>query len=282
MDACVYIWLAEIMTAILRVTEGRNLWHRMGGRTVVIGDVPWVAQSAEAFLSKCFACSYAIAGVTVMSGNPADHLVHRFTHRVVRGTLLACGRPDGRLSALTTAETSVCLSVNQASSIQSLGVTCESITLGHNPAKLGLAAHGLTLPTRRPRYLCEQLLAEELASRGEMSKADALDPSVAKLPTMSAGALLGEYMSIRNAKRKKPDARKGLDRSLSVVVWEAMEMLSPQNKSREEDEKKMRLMFDLMDADGNGTLDEGNVTVVHGSVTVVSRECHESVTRVSR
>jgi hypothetical protein len=26
--------------------------HRMVGRTVVIGDIPWVAQSAEAFLSK--------------------------------------------------------------------------------------------------------------------------------------------------------------------------------------------------------------------------------------
>ena len=28
------------------------------------------------------------AGVAVMSGNPADHLVHRHTHRVVRGSLL--------------------------------------------------------------------------------------------------------------------------------------------------------------------------------------------------
>ena len=28
------------------------------------------------------------------------------THRVVRGTLLACGRPDGRLTALSTAEQS--------------------------------------------------------------------------------------------------------------------------------------------------------------------------------
>ena len=44
--------------------------------------------------------------------------------------------PDGRLSALTTAEASVCLSVNQASSIQSLGITCESVTVGHNPTKL--------------------------------------------------------------------------------------------------------------------------------------------------
>jgi hypothetical protein len=29
-------------------------------------------------------------------GSGADHFVHRFTHRVVRGVLLAVGRPDGR------------------------------------------------------------------------------------------------------------------------------------------------------------------------------------------
>ena len=93
---------------------------------MVIGDIPWVAQAAEAFLSKLFACSYSIAGLNVHSANPADHLVHRHTHRVVRGTLLVCGRPDGRLMSLTSAESSVLLSVNQASSIQSWGGRCES------------------------------------------------------------------------------------------------------------------------------------------------------------
>ena len=34
----------------------------------------------------------------------------------------------------------MCLSVNQASSIQNYGVTCESITVGHNPSKLPLTA----------------------------------------------------------------------------------------------------------------------------------------------
>jgi len=130
----------------------------MVGRTVVIGDIPWVAQSAEAFLSKIFACSYSIAGLNVLSGNPADHLVHRHTHRVVRGTLLVCGRPDGRLSALTSLESAVCLSVSQASSIQSIGGTCESVTIGHNPFKLSLAAHTITLEAHRPKFLCEAIL----------------------------------------------------------------------------------------------------------------------------
>ena len=133
----------------------------MTSRTVVIGDIPWVAQCLESFVSKLVACSYSATAVTVFSANPADHLVHRMTHRIVRGTLLACGRPDGRLVALTSAEQSVCLAVNQASSIQSLGETCESLTIGHNPYKLPLTAHHVCLKTSRPQYLCERLLAGE-------------------------------------------------------------------------------------------------------------------------
>jgi Ca2+-binding EF-hand superfamily protein len=79
---------------------------------------------------------------------------------VVRGTLSIFGRPDGRLSALSTAETSVCLSVNQASSIQSRGGTCESITIGHNPFKLDLSLNGIFLKRFRPLFLCERMLVE--------------------------------------------------------------------------------------------------------------------------
>ncbi|KAI2497270.1 hypothetical protein MHU86_17234 [Fragilaria crotonensis] len=73
-DAALYFWLPQINITILRLVQGRPLLHRMVGRTVVIGDIPWVAQCAEAFLSKIFACSYSIAGLNVLSGNPADHL----------------------------------------------------------------------------------------------------------------------------------------------------------------------------------------------------------------
>ena len=128
-DAMIYFFLPQINIIILRLIQKRPLRHRMVGRTVVIGDIPWVAQAAEAFLSKIFACSYSIAGINVHSGNPADHLVHRMTHRVVRGSLLICGRPDGRLTALTAAENAVSLSINQASSIQSIGSTCETVTV---------------------------------------------------------------------------------------------------------------------------------------------------------
>lgn len=76
-DALIYFFLPQINILIIRLWQGRTLIHRMTGRTVVIGDVPWVAQCMEAFLSKIFARSYSIAGLSVLSGNPADHLVHR-------------------------------------------------------------------------------------------------------------------------------------------------------------------------------------------------------------
>ena len=160
-DAMIYFFLPQINVIILRLIQKRPLRHRMVGRTVVIGDVPWVAQAAEAFLSKIFACSYSIAGINVHSANPADHLVHKMTHRVVRGSLLICGRPDGRLSALTAAENAVSLSINQASSIQSIGSTCETVTIGHNEFKLPLSARGIFLDRNRPLFLCEYLLADK-------------------------------------------------------------------------------------------------------------------------
>jgi len=75
---------------------------------------------------------------------------------------LVCGRPDGRLSALTSAEVSVALAISQASSIQSLGGTCESVTIGHNPYKLPLSANAIFLKTIRPNFLCEQVLKEKI------------------------------------------------------------------------------------------------------------------------
>eukprot|EP00667_Euglena_gracilis_P000989 EG_transcript_989 len=160
-DAIIYILIPQWTPLLVRLVQRRPFWHRNSCRSVVIGDVPWVAQSAEAFLSKLFAVTYNNTSVYVWSANPADHLVHRFTHRIVRGVLLACGRPDGRLSALTATENSVCLSINQASSIQNLRTTCETLTIGHNPYVMPLSHHAIFLHGNRPDYLCERLLKEK-------------------------------------------------------------------------------------------------------------------------
>jgi len=179
LDALVYLFFPQLMHLVLRYIEKRPLFHRMVGRSVVIGDIPWVAQCAEAFASKLFAVAYSNGGCTFHSANPADHLVHRFTHRVVRGGLLVVGRPDGRLSEFSCSESAVCLSVNQASSIQNLGVTCESVTLGHNPFKLPLSYAHCTLPSHRVEFFCE----EELRRRGLWTE-------------KSPGALVGDYINM--------------------------------------------------------------------------------------
>jgi len=148
-DALIYMFLPIWTTILLRLVQRRPWLHRIAGRSILIGDIPWVAQSLEAFVSKCFALSYSISTVNVHSANPVDHLLHRHTHRVVRGSLLAVGRPDGRLSALASTESAVCLAVDQASSIQTFGVTCESFTLGHNPHALASTQKDIHIPTAR-------------------------------------------------------------------------------------------------------------------------------------
>ena len=155
-DAAIYIFLPMWTAWLMRLGQGRPWNHRVAGRSLLVGDTPYVSQVVEAFTSKLFALSYSIATIGVASGNPVDHLVHRHTHRVVRGALLAVGRPDGRLNALVSAENTVSLSLNQASSIQNFGVTCESISVGHNPHKLPLSAHHLALPGARKLFLCEK------------------------------------------------------------------------------------------------------------------------------
>ena len=156
-DAFVYIFLPIWTTWLLRLLQCRPLLHRVAGRSILIGDIPWVAQACEAYVSKLFALSYSIASVSVASANPLDHLVHRHTHRVVRGSLLAVGRPDARLNALTTADSATCLAINQACAIVNWGHSCEAITIGHHADKPPMVegtivrrTHPDVLPALRP------------------------------------------------------------------------------------------------------------------------------------
>ena len=272
-DALIYILLPQINVILLRVFEKRRLLHRMVGRTVVIGDIPWVvstlrmsfqkidswslpphipflckqAQSAEAFLSKIFACSYSIAGLNVLSANPADHLVHRMTHRVVRGSLLICGRPDGRLSALTAAESAVSLSINQASSIQSLGSTCESVTIGHNPFKLPLTANAIFLRRFRPLFLCEHLIGDSdnvnsgldvsvSVSRRRALNFVAMEEALAGAVRENEDTLLNETItsfSGRKVTSTKAPFSKGLDQKRSMMKQQSSAALLSIYKSLE-------------------------------------------------
>jgi len=174
-DVVIYAFLGWWTTVLLRLVQRRPWHHRVAGRSVLIGDVPWVSQCAEAFASKLFALSYSIASCSFASANPSDHLVHRHTHRVVRGSLLAVGRPDGRANAMTSAEAACTLSVNQASSIQNMGVTCESVTIGHSSYQLPLSSSHVVLPTSRPPWACEAL--RELDDRHPTTPASSCFPT---------------------------------------------------------------------------------------------------------
>ena len=43
-DGFIYVFSPQLCMLLLRLTQGRPLIHRLTGRTVVIGDVPWVCQ----------------------------------------------------------------------------------------------------------------------------------------------------------------------------------------------------------------------------------------------
>mmetsp|Transcript_11734 Transcript_11734/g.25753 ORF Transcript_11734/g.25753 Transcript_11734/m.25753 type:complete len:726 (+) Transcript_11734:2053-4230(+) len=279
-DSAIFFWMPQMAILVIRMIEGRNLRHRMVSRTVIIGDCPWVSQCAEAFLGKIFACSYSIAGCGVLSGNPTDHLVHRHTHRVLRGSLLLCGRPDGRLSALTSLETSVCLSINQASSIQSIGGTCESVTIGHNPFQLPLSKKAIFLERARPMYLCERMLGEidlkatvdkrrtksigfanlkkAAAKSGKNSiKAEELSESKRQFDfdSRSAAALQGAYHNLsKEATKGENNRHVSSSVALQVTQHDPLEDILAQAKNERQRATNMRGVFNEMDEDGNGKI----------------------------
>lgn len=134
-DAVLYIFLGFFLSLGIRGLEGRKMFARTGKRTVVIGDVSYVHQILESFVSKLFSLSYGIASVDVHGANPKDHMLHRFGHRITRGTLVLLGRPDGRMDALKNAESNVLMTAKQAKGVQNYGIGAEVVTIGHNPSK---------------------------------------------------------------------------------------------------------------------------------------------------
>ncbi len=134
-DALFYIFLPFVFAVGLRFLQGRTLFARLGKRTLVIGDIPYVHQFLESYASKLFSMSYAIASLDVHGASPGDHMLHRFGHRVVRGTLMLLGRPDGRLREQKDKEPSVLMTGKQAKGVRNHGVGAEIFTIGHNPSK---------------------------------------------------------------------------------------------------------------------------------------------------
>ena len=204
--------------------------------------------------------------------------------------MLVCGRPDGRLTALTTAEASVCLAVNQASSIQSIGGTCESITIGHNPSKLPLSHKSITLDMCRPKFLCETILDEvdeaEKSKRAAAKKNNSNSKNETSMRRLSSGSGSFRFSGRRSSKLHEDDglnrsrssarllgaysnleqdahmatysllgekAKKKLDKNAHVddAMGSVINKMIRENRSLDH----MRTAFDQFDTDGSGELD---------------------------
>jgi hypothetical protein len=127
---CPLLW-----TLGLRYIQGRQLLARMGKRTLVVGDLPWVHQLLKSYVSKLFSLSYGIASLEIHGANPQDQMLHHFGHRVVRGTLIYLGVPDGRRGKIQKQEESATIMTGkQANGIRNLGAGPEIVAVGHNPA----------------------------------------------------------------------------------------------------------------------------------------------------
>lgn len=116
---------------------------------------------------------------------------------------------------MTTAEASVCLAVNQASSIQSIGGTCESITIGHNPSKLPLSKQAITLDACRPQFLCEKILDD--VDEMEEERRQKVRKSVTSTPAREKESKLRSSFnkSFRFSSKNIVDMDATLDRSRS-------------------------------------------------------------------
>lgn len=132
LDAFLYAFFPVVAALVLRLIQGRTLLARFGKRTVLVLDVPQVHQCVTAFAQKLFGLSYGLNSVEIAGFNPSDHAVHRCLHRVVRGTLVALGVPDGRLRALVDSECAAFLTASQIKSIEHWGVGPELVTVGHH------------------------------------------------------------------------------------------------------------------------------------------------------
>eukprot|EP00897_Mesotaenium_endlicherianum_P003173 jgi/Mesen1/2884/ME000175S02040 len=251
-DALLYCFLPLVFSLLLRLLQGRQLWARLGKRTLVIADVPYVHQLLEVYVSKMFALSYSIASIDVHGANPIDHFVHRFTHRVTRGVLLAVGRPDGRLCSQTKCESWVLMALLQARSIVNLGAAAEAVTIGHNPHTTSLIKNHLVLPSNRPKFLCEKLLGvddfeplKRMASRQHAVTAgkghnafDELDSQVVGLHLCAEGSVqrarrLGLSMlahgtsEIVEAESDNPATRNAILSALELDVQRLLDSQSP-------------------------------------------------------
>ena len=133
-DVAVYIFGPWLWTIALRWLQRRPLLARTGRRTLVIGEASWIHPLLTNYISKLFALSFGIASVDVQGGEVGDHLLHTHAHRLVRGTLLFFGVPDGRGNGLSRADADAALlTARQSDGIRHWNTGPEIVAIGTDP-----------------------------------------------------------------------------------------------------------------------------------------------------
>lgn len=147
-DVGIYIFGPWLWTLGLRWGQRRPLLARTGRRSMVVGEAPWIQPLLTNYISKLFSLSYGIATVDVQGADVGDHLLHTHAHRLVRGSLLFLGCPDGRGSDLKRAEADAALlTARQADGIRHWNTGPEIVAIGSDPRlAAGPFRHALVLP----------------------------------------------------------------------------------------------------------------------------------------
>lgn len=133
-DGALYVLGPWCWTLGLRFLQGRQPMARTGRRSLVIGEAEGLHQLLSTFVSKLFALSYGLTALDVHGADPADSLLHDYAHRLVRGTLLFLGVPDGRCSQRQRAHAdAVILAARQADGLRHLGAGPDIVALSSDP-----------------------------------------------------------------------------------------------------------------------------------------------------
>jgi len=194
-DALIYVFLAALISIVHRLLTGRRLWTRFTSRTVVIVEASTANYKLlRAYVSKLRALAFRFTTFTVMGQNGTDHFVHEMTHLTTSETLLAVGRPDGRLASLAATEASLIMSINQAKFIKKGNTGVEAMSLGHNPwTDDRLFTDHIPLPVQsRPVFFSETFGAER--AEQNFNRQDGMHPqdAIQKFAALRAGMSTGQ------------------------------------------------------------------------------------------
>lgn len=133
-DVALYVLGPWFWTLGLRVLQGRQPLARTGRRTLVIGEAEGLHQLLSSYVSKLFALSYGLTALDVHGAEPTDSLLHGYAHRLVRGTLLFLGVPDGRCSQRQRAHADAVIeAARQADGLRHLGAGPDIVALSSDP-----------------------------------------------------------------------------------------------------------------------------------------------------